>query len=62
MSQVFISYSRQDIRFVRQLAQNLEETGLNVWWDTSDLLGEDAWARSIHWTFDNVKPSQQTAS
>lgn len=45
--QVFISYSRKDINFVRRLAADLEDAGFNVWWDVSDLKGGDDWVRFI---------------
>ena len=47
MSQVFISYSRRDIAFVRKLAGDLETAGYAVWWDVSDLRGGDDWVRVI---------------
>lgn len=45
--QVFISYSRKDIKFARRLAADLEEAGYSVWWDVSDLKGGDDWVRFI---------------
>ena len=47
MTQIFISYSRKDIKFARRLASNLEEAGFDVWWDISDLKGGDDWVRFI---------------
>ncbi|HLO17277.1 MAG TPA: toll/interleukin-1 receptor domain-containing protein [Anaerolineales bacterium] len=47
MSQIFISYSRKDLGFVRKLAGDLEKAGYNVWWDVSDLRGGDDWVRVI---------------
>ena len=47
MTQIFISYSRKDIAFVRRLAGDLEAAGYNVWWDVSDLRGGDDWVRVI---------------
>jgi hypothetical protein len=47
MTQVFISYSRKDIRFARRLAGDLEKAGFDVWWDISDLKGGDDWVRFI---------------
>src|SRR5512133_3451149 len=47
MSQIFISYSRKDIAFVRRLAGDLEKAGYTVWWDVSDLRGGDDWVRVI---------------
>jgi hypothetical protein len=37
MTQVFISYSRKDIEYVRILAKDLESSGLKAWYDISDL-------------------------
>jgi hypothetical protein len=47
MAQIFISYSRKDIDFVRRLAGDLEKAGYNVWWDLTDLRGGDDWPRVI---------------
>ena len=47
MTQIFISYSRKDINFVRQLAGDLEKAGYEVWWDLTDLRGGDDWPRVI---------------
>ena len=47
MTQVFISYSRKDIKFARRLAGDLEKAGFDVWWDISDLKGGDDWVRFI---------------
>src|SRR5262245_49456649 len=47
MTQIFISYSRKDINFVRQLARDLEKAGYEVWWDLTDLRGGDDWVRVI---------------
>jgi hypothetical protein len=47
MPQVFISYSRKDIAFVRRLAADLEKAGYDVWWDLTDLRGGDDWVRVI---------------
>ena len=45
--QVFISYSRKDIKFARRLAGDLENAGFEAWWDISDLKGGDDWVRVI---------------
>lgn len=45
--QIFISYSRKDIDFVRKLAGDLEKAGYDVWWDLTDLRGGDDWPRVI---------------
>src|SRR5215212_2297195 len=47
MPQIFISYSRKDISFVRRLAGDLEKAGYDVWWDLTDLRGGDDWPRVI---------------
>ena len=47
MAQIFISYSRKDIDFVRRLAGDLEKAGYDVWWDLTDLQGGDDWPRVI---------------
>jgi TIR domain len=47
MAQIFISYSRKDIDFVRRLAGDLEKAGYDVWWDLTDLRGGDDWPRVI---------------
>ena len=47
MQQIFISYSRKDIAFVRRLAEDLEKAGYDVWWDLTDLRGGDDWVRVI---------------
>ena len=45
--QVFISYSRKDIKFARRLASDLKKAGFDVWWDISNLKGGDDWVRFI---------------
>jgi len=47
MAQIFISYSRKDIGFIRKLAGDLEKAGYSVWWDLTDLRGGDDWPREI---------------
>lgn len=47
MTQVFISYSRDDMEFVQRLAMDLNRLGLDVWWDLSDIRGSDVWERKI---------------
>jgi len=47
MTQVFISYSRDDMEFVQRLAMDLNRAGLDVWWDLSDIQGSDVWERKI---------------
>ena len=40
MADVFISYSKARADLTRALARDLEEQGLNVWWDAEMLAGE----------------------
>lgn len=47
MTQVFVSYSRTDKEFVQRLAMDLQQAGLDVWWDLSDIQGSDVWERKI---------------
>lgn len=47
MTQVFISYSRKDLPFVKQLATDLKEAGLDVWYDISGLVGGVRWRVEI---------------
>jgi hypothetical protein len=47
MQNIFISYSRKDIDFVRKLAGDLEKAGYDVWWDLTDLRGGDEWVTRI---------------
>ena len=47
MTQVFISYSRNDMEFVQRLAGDLQSAGLDVWWDLSDIQGSDVWEKKI---------------
>ena len=47
MTQVFLSYSRKDLAFVKQLAADLKANGLEVWYDLSRLEGGDRWSRAI---------------
>lgn len=47
MAQVFISYSRRDLSFVERLAGDLQNAGLDVWYDMSSLGGGSRWSREI---------------
>jgi hypothetical protein len=47
MQRVFVSYSRKDIDFARNLAGDLEKAGFETWWDISKLKGGDDWVRVI---------------
>lgn len=46
---VFLSYSRKDAPFVRDLSADLEARGIDVWLDTDDLSSaeDDRWRRSV---------------
>jgi hypothetical protein len=46
-SSLFISYSRQDVRFARFLELELKRRGLYVWRDTTDIIGGDRWREMI---------------
>jgi len=47
MAQVFISYSRADLAFVDQLANDIRDAGFDVWYDVSELEGGDRWSTEI---------------
>ncbi len=47
MPQVFISYSRKDLAFIEQLASDLNDAGLNTWYDLSGLEGGSRWSKEI---------------
>ncbi|MBN1964308.1 MAG: SUMF1/EgtB/PvdO family nonheme iron enzyme [Anaerolineae bacterium] len=47
MSHVFISYSKQDIVFARQLRKKLEAAHFAVWMDEQQLTPSDRWWREI---------------
>jgi len=51
-TQVFISYSRKDLRFVKRLASDLRAAGLEVWYDLSRLEGGDTWPEKIQYAID----------
>jgi len=44
---LFVSYSRTDAQFVRQLTTALEADGHDVWVDTEDIVGSEQWRASI---------------
>ena len=46
MTDVFISYKREDFERVKPLAQGLAEDGLAVWWD-EQIPGGAGWRRAI---------------
>ena len=55
MERVFISYSRKDKVFVQHLASDLERSGLDVWWDLTDIQGSDVWMQKIEEGLDSSK-------
>jgi WD40 repeat protein len=48
LADVFISYSRKDVGFVRALAASLEERGKDVWVDLDDIAPTAEWEAEIH--------------
>ena len=47
MARLFISYSRNDEEFARQLATSLSEMGADVWIDIEDIPAGMKWSRAI---------------
>lgn len=47
MTQVFISYSRNDMLFVEKFAADLTNAGVDVWWDINSIQGSDIWEKKI---------------
>jgi TIR domain len=54
MSEVFVSYKREDETRVGRLVQALESTGLSVWWDRG-LAGGESWRAQIQAALDAAK-------
>lgn len=44
---VFVSYSRRDTVFVRQIVERLESFGHDAWIDTDDIVGSERWRSSV---------------
>ncbi len=44
---IFISYSHEDKKFVKNLAENLAKNGNKVWWDFDALKGGQDWQNEI---------------
>jgi hypothetical protein len=47
MTDLFISYSRKDERFARQLAESLSEAGIDVWIDVDDIPAGMKWSTAV---------------
>jgi len=47
MTQIFISYSRADEKFARDLKRDLEKLGGQVWIDVDDILPGERWGQAI---------------
>lgn len=45
---VFLSYSRRDLAFVRRLSEALKACGLDVWVDLDDIIPSSRWMDEIH--------------
>lgn len=54
MSDVFISYARQETPRAEQLARALEEAGFSVWWDHQISAGA-TWASNIEQELDKAR-------
>jgi hypothetical protein len=54
MSDVFISYSRNDEQFVRELAQTLQEHNVPFWLDSIQIRPGDDWIRQINAAIDHA--------
>ena len=44
---IFLSYARDDAAAARRIAEALRSSGLEVWFDESELTGGDAWDQRI---------------
>src|SRR5258708_3494375 len=47
MTKIFMSYSRQDIDFVRRLASSLDDLGVELWLDIEDIPAGMKWSTAI---------------
>ncbi len=45
---VFLSYASQDAEAARRICDALRASGVEVWFDQSQLVGGDAWNLKIH--------------
>jgi WD40 repeat protein len=48
MTDIFVSYAREDQAFVRQLSEALQAAGLEVWIDWKDIPPTAAWLQSVY--------------
>ena len=55
MEQVFISYSRRDLEFVKRLSADLQAAGLKVWYDLSGLEAGTRWGVEIQDALDKSR-------
>jgi hypothetical protein len=53
MSDVYISYSREETQRAKQLANALAQSGFSVWWDRQILVGA-SWANQIERQLDQA--------
>jgi hypothetical protein len=44
---VFLSYASQDVAAAKHICEALEASGIEVWFDQSELRGGDAWDSAI---------------
>jgi len=44
---VFLSYASQDAEAARKICEAIRATGVEVWFDQSELVGGDAWDAKI---------------
>jgi hypothetical protein len=44
---IFISYTSQDAEAARRICESLQDAGIEVWLDRSELRGGDAWDSAI---------------
>ena len=54
MPDIFISYSQKDVALGASLAQRLQDSGFEVWWDT-ELVGGEKYREAIPKHLDEAK-------
>src|SRR5690242_20572022 len=47
MNEIFISYSRKDLKFVQNLVDSLKAQGINPWFDLEDIRPAVQWQQEI---------------